>query len=192
MNADLTLLFQQLTGGNDETAEQAAQQIVRLGEQAVPTLLELALSDDPDARWWSLRTLAGIPSPQAKEALIKGLSDENQSVRQCAALGLRLQPTFDAVPSLINLLSDSDSLLARLAGDALVAVGAQAVPDLLLVLKDAPQSARLEAVRALALIGDPRGIPALFAALGEDSTLMEYWATEGLDRMGVGITYVQP
>jgi hypothetical protein len=189
---DLYSLLQQLTCGQDDLAEQAARQLARFGEEAVLPLLELFNSEDSDLRWWALRALADIPSPSSKTALIQGLHDPDLSVRQCAALGLRVQPTFEAVPHLIPLLADADSLLARLAGDALAAVGAQAVPDLLLVMKNGVQSARLEAVRALALIGDPRAIPALFAALGEDSTLMEYWATEGLDRMGVGITYVQP
>lgn len=189
---DLYSLLQQLTCGQDDLAEQAARQLARFGDEAVPPLLELFNSEDSDLRWWALRALADIPSPSSKTALIQGLHDPDVSVRQCAALGLRVQPTFEAVPHLIPLLADADSLLARLAGDALAAVGAQAVPDLLLVMKNGAQSARLEAVRALALIGDPRAIPALFAALGEDSTLMEYWATEGLDRMGVGITYVHP
>ncbi|MFZ5808169.1 MAG: HEAT repeat domain-containing protein [Chloroflexota bacterium] len=189
---DLHSLLQQLICGQDDLAEQAARQLTRYGEEAVTPLLELLNSEDSDRRWWALRALADIPSLSSKTALIQGLNDPDPAVRQCAALGLRVQPTFDAVPELIPLLSNADSLLARLAGDALAAVGAQAVPDLLLVMKNGAQSARLEAVRALALIGDPRAIPALFTALGEDSTLMEYWATEGLDRMGVGITYVQP
>jgi hypothetical protein len=44
----------------------------------------------------------------------------------------------------------------------------------------------------LAQIGDPRSIPALFTALDEDSALMEYWASEGLEKMGVGIVFFEP
>jgi hypothetical protein len=32
----------------------------------------------------------------------------------------------------------------------------------------------------------------MFAALNEDSALIEYWANEGLDRMGVGMKLFAP
>lgn len=178
--------------GEDERAEKAALQLLYYANEALPILLEKSRSSNVDIRWWAIRALALIPSPLAIHAFIEKLQDPDISVRQCAALALRLQPSFAAVPQLIEALSSSDSLLARLAGDALIAVGAQAVPDLLLVMKDGVQSARIEAARALALIGDPRAIPAFYQALYEDSTLLEYWASEGLDRLGVGTVLIQP
>lgn len=190
--AELSGLLQQLLSGEDEKAESAALALAKLGEQALPELIALTHSPDSDQRWWALRTLSQIPSPQSKAALISALHDADLSVRQCAALGLRYQPTFEAVPALLEALASSDKLLARLAADALVAVGHQAVPDLILTVKNGNPTARLEAVRALALIGDPRAIPVLYSVLSEESTFMDYWATEGLDRMGVGITYVKP
>ncbi len=188
----LEQLLEQLNSGEDEKAEEAAQALAQLGEQAIPPLLELAHAFDSDRRWWALRTLALIPAPQAKAALIHALGDPDITVRQCAALGLRYQPTFEAVPALLEALASQDKLLARLAADALIAIGHQAVPDLILTVKNGNQTARLEAVRALALIGDPRAIPVLYNVLSEESTFMEYWATEGLDRMGIGITFVKP
>jgi HEAT repeat protein len=79
-----------------------------------------------------------------------------------------------------------------LAGDALVAIGSPAVPALLEVLQAGVHPARLEAVRALARIGDERAIPALFTALDDSSALIEYWANEGLERMGVGMVFYRP
>ena len=54
------------------------------------------------------------------------------------------------------------------------------------------EAIRIEAARALAFIGDSRAIPYLFQLLNEDSMILDYWANEGLDRMGVGMIYVQP
>jgi HEAT repeat protein len=51
---------------------------------------------------------------------------------------------------------------------------------------------RLEAVRALAYIGDKRSIPQLFQALDEDSAMLEYWANEGLQKMGIGMMFYKP
>jgi HEAT repeat protein len=89
-------------------------------------------------------------------------------------------------------MGSQDALLARLAANALACTGADAVPALLEVLEKGEQALRLEAARALAHIGDERSIPALFKALDEDSALMEYWANEGLERMGVGMVFFKP
>ncbi len=190
--SEIDEFIQQLVSGEDEKAEAAALALAQFGDRAITSLLELTRSSDSDWRWWALRAISQIPSPESKAALIQGLRDDDIHVRQCAALGLRHQPTFEAVPLLLEALASTDKLLCRLAADALIAVGHQAVPDLILVVKNGKPPARLEAVRALALIGDPRAIPILYEVLGEESTFMDYWATEGLDRMGVGITYVTP
>jgi HEAT repeat protein len=125
--------------------------------------------------------------------------DPDAGVRQCAALGLRQQPDAQAVPSLVEALHDRDPLVARLAGEALAAAGEQAVPRLIEVLQHDSQAlanagphARREAARALAAIGDPRAVPALYEVLDDDSALLVYWAEQGLERMGVGMAFFKP
>jgi phycocyanobilin lyase beta subunit len=93
---------------------------------------------------------------------------------------------------LIQALSASDRLLARLAGDALIAIGEDAVPALIEVIENNPQPARLEAVRALSAIGDTRAIPILIKVLDQDSAIMEHWAGQGLEKMGVGMVFFKP
>jgi HEAT repeat protein len=155
--------------------------------------LEAALNSPKiDHRWWALRALAALPAEQVPGLLTGALQDVDASVRQCAALGLRLHPHPDAVPSLIERLQDADYLCAELAADALVQIGQTAVPALLDVLADGAPRPRLHATRALAQIGDTRAIPALFRVLDEDSALLEYWAAEGLERMGVGMVFFGP
>lgn len=191
-SADTAILLSQLTSGDDQVAEAAALALAHLGIQILPVLHTLLHSSDPEERWWAIRTLAELDAPQVAPLLIESLKDSNLAVRQCVALALSYRPHEAAILNLIALLDDSDHLLARLAADALVACGAEAVPALLEVMQTGHQAARLEAVRALALIGDTRTIPTLFAALDEDSALIEYWADEGLQRMGVGMTFFKP
>jgi HEAT repeat protein len=186
----------ELTSGDDQRAEQAAQGLAGLPDERLPKVLEvlqkLLAAPDADHRWWAVRALAALTHPQAPELLISALEDGDASVRQCAALGLRLRPNPQAAPFLVAALDDADHLVAELAADALAAIGEAAVPILLEVMQNGARPARLEAVRALATIGDPRAIPALFAALDQDSALMEYWASEGLERMGVGMLFFKP
>jgi len=113
-------------------------------------------------------------------------------VRWCAGLALRKHPANEAVPALIRLLSDNDTLTRRLAGDALVATGASAVEQLLQAAQSGEHLTRLEAVRALAKIGDQRAIPILFECLDDSSALIEYWASEGLEKMGIGMVFYKP
>ena len=178
----------ELTSGEDGRAEAAVAALARLADEAAGEVLavlqSLLASPQADERWWAARALAGL--------LAAALGDADASVRQCAALGLRLHPDAPVIPALIAALDDPDALAVDLATDALVSNGQAAVPALLEVLKSGTRSARLKAVRALATIQDTRAIPALFAALDEDSALMEYWATEGLERMGVGMMFFKP
>jgi HEAT repeat protein len=60
------------------------------------------------------------------------------------------------------------------------------------VMRGGPHIARLEAARALALIGDSRAIPVLFEALDDQSAYVGFWSDEGLDRMGVGMVFFKP
>jgi len=76
--------------------------------------------------------------------------------------------------------------------DALAVIGKPAVPFLIEISKDAPQTARINAMRALAEIVDFNAIPALMAALDDDSVMMQHWAEEGLERLGLNMIYLKP
>jgi HEAT repeat protein len=189
---ELQALIAELTCGDDQRAEASVSCLSRYGSHALPAIAPMLDSPEVDIRWWAVRLLAEISDKGTPPFLIKALQDDDASVRQCAALAISHQGDERAVPALIRLLSDSDSLLVRLAANALVSIGPPAVLALLDLVCDGAPVARFEAVRALALIGDPRAIPALMGVLEEDSALMEYWADEGLRRMGVGMIYFSP
>lgn len=185
-------LLLELTSGDDERAESAARRLAEYGEAALPALRSLLAAPQAETRWWAIRTLAEIPGGWAAPWSIEALEDPDVAVRQCAALGISRQPDDQAVPALVEAMSSDDALLARLAANALASIGGAAVPALLDLLENASQPVRLEAARALAMIGDTRAIPALFNALDGESALLEYWANEGLERMGVGMMFFKP
>lgn len=181
-----------LTSGDDAQAESAVRALAKAGEAALPALQELLASPDADTRWWAAWALSSLTLPQASILLRGLLKDPDLSVRQCTALALREQPTPQAVPDLVELLMEEDTILVRLAGAALIAVGKEAVPALLELYRGGPHKARLEAVRTLAAIGDERAIGTLFEAFQSDSAIMEYWANEGLERLGIGMVFFNP
>jgi HEAT repeat protein len=193
-------LAAELTSGDDTRAEAAVERLGQVREtlpasalsQIMTTLCDLNLSTDVDSRWWSARALAAMHDPQVVPLLIGCLQDSDPGVRQCAALGLRLHPDPRSVPALLAALADPDPMCISLAADALGDIGEPAVLGLVQVMQEAPLASRLEAVRALAKIGDQRSIPILFQALSDPSPLIEHWASEGLERMGVGMVLFDP
>ena len=191
-------LLAELTS-DDERAEFAASELIRLSRTSnsgvpwfLPALMEMVSAPESEKRWWAVRIFAEISQPEVILLLLRALYDEESGVRYCAALALSRQANSQAVPALVAALGEQDRLLARLAGDALIAIGTEAVPALLEVMHNGLQAARLEAVRVLTKVGDQRSIPVLFEALDDDSVYIGYWANEGLERMGVGMTFFLP
>jgi HEAT repeat protein len=198
----LQSLLQDLVSGDETRAENAVTALIELGQDAIPALLDLIHSPDTDSRWWALRTLAQSPLMRT-EWLVPFLSDPAPEVRQCVALGLAAKPNEGAIQPLIQALSDEDSMVGSLAVNALVKIGGAAVPSLIEAVKRRPatggsveghskQSARIHALRALAEIGDHRAIPVMMKVMDEDSALLQHWAKEGLERLGLNMVYIKP
>ncbi len=185
-----------LTSGNDALAEAAVQNLAENEPnpgEALMVIRELMENPAVDVRWWALRAASTLKHPETPALLLEGLLDDQVSVQQCAALGLRNHPTPEAIPHLMHLLGHADRLLSRLAGDALVAIGGDAVEPLMAILRDGPQANRVEAARALAHIRDPRAIPVFYYCLQtRASSMVEYWAEFGLDMLGVGMVFFKP
>jgi HEAT repeat protein len=187
-----TDILDELSCGDDERAEAALSHLAVWGPEVVEPLQERLSNPRAEVRWWAVRGLAEIEDERVPALLVSALSDPDKSVRWCAGLVLRTHPSEIAAQALLNMLSDEDGLTRRLAGDALVAIGSPAVLQLIDALQHAEHLARLEAVHSLAKIGDTRAIPALFEALDNSSALIEYWASEGLEKMGVGMVLYKP
>lgn len=184
-------LLADLTSGDESCAEAAVPLLLWMDAEAVPALLDLTRSPEVDLRWWALRVLASSPHCQSRW-LAPFLNDPAPEVRQCAALGLAIKPDESALQPLIGALSDDDSMVGSLAANALVKIGSAAVPSLIDAVKQGPQSQRIHALRALAEIRDHRAIPIMMQVMQEDSALLQHWAKEGLERLGLDMIYIKP
>lgn len=189
---NLGFCLSELFSNDDDRAELAAQQISPFGDAAIRTLQETMASKDVEIRWWSIRALAEFHNPATNALLIRSLEDRDPDVRQCAAQGLVMQADPNSITALIKALNDEDSLVARLAANALIAIGEESVLPLIGFIKTTDSPARFEAMRALAMITDERSTPILFDALDDDSILIDYWANEGLERLGIGMKFFSP
>jgi HEAT repeat protein len=192
-------LLAELTSGDDTRAENSIPAIIELGVAAIPHLLDLARAKEMDYRWWAVRALAASPHTQT-DNLVPLLSDSAPEVRAAAALAVCEHPHESAVEALIKTLADEDPLTAELAGKALTKIGSPSVLSLLEVLQAHVESgrnkystaARILALRALSDIRDHRAIPVMMKSLSEDSAMLQYWAQEGLNRLGLNMVYIKP
>lgn len=191
--ADLQNLLDDLASGDEDRAQAAVPALTMHGSKAVQALASLVRSPIADRRWWAAYALAAFQGDRlAQDLLIQTLEDSTDAVRQCAALALKQNPTASAVEPLVRLMRGHDRLAARLAGDALGAVGVAAVPALTRASKDPNPGVRIEAVRALAQMKHPDAIGPLFNCLDDPSSVVSLWAEEGLDRLGIGMIFFKP
>jgi len=184
-------LLLDLTSGDEARAESSVSSLIDLGEEAIPALLDVMNSPNADSRWWALRTLAQSPLSRT-EWLVPFLNDSAPEVRQCAALGLANKPDDMSINPLVQAMNDEDALICSLAANALIKIGSAAVPSLIEVVKSASQSSRIHALRALAEIRDHRAIPVMMQVMDEESALLQHWAKEGLERLGLDMVYMKP
>jgi HEAT repeat protein len=182
-----------LFSGDDARAHAALDAI---DATHLPALVDALASGDTDTRWWAVRALAALarlPDGRATHALLSAAADPDPEVRTAALFALGECRVPEAVTPLLFALGDRSLYIARIAADALIHIGGPAVPGLVRALEqDAAPQVRANAARALALIGDQSAIPALFHALDDDSMMVQHWAEEGLERMGVGQIYFKP
>ena len=189
---DLQTLITNLMSDDEAIAVAAVDEISAQGACVLPALYSLLESSNPNERWWAIRVLSAIPDPEVPPRLRAALQDPDYTVRQCAALGLSQQPDIQSIPDLLERLNDDGRLVARLAADALIAIGGPAVTDLIDTLENGLQPSKIEAARALAVIGDTRAIPVMYAAWEDGSALIRHWVEQGFERMGVGMQFFKP
>jgi HEAT repeat protein len=185
-------LLDELLSGDETRAENAVPALIELGEDAISALMDAAQSPNADSRWWALRTLAQSPLLRTEWLVPFLLNDPAPEVRQCAALGLGTKAYESAIQPLVQALSDKDSMTGNLAMHALVKIGKPAVPALIECVKNEKQLARILALRALAEIRDHRAIAVMMQVMEEDSVLLQHWAKEGLERLGLDMVYIKP
>ena len=89
----------------------------------------------------------------------------------------------DRISSLIAELHDPDGLKRQKARHMLIAIGWEAVPALMEVIRNEKGRTRWEAIEAAGRIGDPAAAPALVEALRDDDMDIRWAASNSLIEM---------
>ena len=155
--ASLSDLISSLNSTSELTGLQAAYELPRFGEKAVPALVRCLEEESEMTRRNACYALNAVGSP-AVEALRDALKDSREYVRDNAAealgdLGNRAEP---AVSALVEMLADESGSVRSHTVEALGTTSQSssiAVPGLVKALEDESEGVRRNAVFALARIG---------------------------------------
>lgn len=153
----LSDLISSLNSTSESTGLQAAYELPRFGEKAVPALVQCLQDESEMTRRNACYALNAVGTP-AVDALREALTDSREYVRDNAAealgdLGTKARP---AVPALIDTLQDTSGSVRSHAIEALGTTSQSsslAVPGLIKALEDPHEGVRRNAIFALARIG---------------------------------------
>jgi HEAT repeat protein len=134
--------------------ERAAQDLIRLGKDAVPILIEALQIKDESLLSLYQQILARIPS--ATPLLIKTLATAHPIIRGRVAEIFAINKDHNAVPALLEALQGEYFTVRSRAAFALGKIGEpKAIQLLLHALKDEEDEVRIAACLALGLFRDP-------------------------------------
>ena len=153
----LSGLISSLNSTSESTGLQAAYELPRFGEKAVPALVRCLQDESEMTRRNACYALNAVGTP-AVETLRDALKDSREYVRDNAAealgdLGNKAEP---AVPALVEMLMDASGSVRSHTIEALGTTSQSssiAVPGLVKALEDPNDGTRQNAVFALARIG---------------------------------------
>jgi len=176
----------------------AAESLVKFGNQALPILARAIDADNTNVRYWTTKVLARLGG-EALDPLIRALSDEKEDIRMFASWALGEAGEEKGVPALIGALGDPFWIVRKSVAEALKKLQLLSVPYLIkslnhpnpdvrywvarviedigklaveplinVLLRDQDQEMRFFAAYALSAIPDPRSIEPLATALEGD------------------------
>jgi HEAT repeat protein len=127
--------------------------------------------------------LGDMGCPEVAPLLLAALDDKKRTVRAAAARSLgRLQVADSAKPLVEALVSGR--VPNGIAGQALVALGPVAVPELRMLTEHPSHRLRAAAIAMLGLVGDSRDSPLVVGGLADPSAEVRAAAAESLARIG--------
>ena len=150
----MDLLIRALGDEYSKVQRRAVQGLIRIGEKAIPSLIEAAASDQPSVRKHAVSCLGYIGGARAKAVLLQALDDGDEELRSQALRPLKRMATVDDIERLQRILREDTWENALLALEAMETVGDEA-PKVLAEM--AFEERNLAAAYYVALHGDPEG-----------------------------------
>jgi HEAT repeat protein len=166
--------------GDFYDSRHAAHALAKLGHRAVPALREAATYPGYGVGSFAEEALADVRDPAAVPHLLREARKGSMSAVE--GLGRIGRPAAAAVPFLVDLIQDPDTVRQWYAIEALGKIGdASVVPALAAKLRSSNGRTRWETVEALGRISDPSTEPLIAPTLSDPDHVVRSTAVEALD-----------
>ncbi len=153
--------------------------------EAIETLLELSVSDDPEVRRAALGAIGDTMDPRVDEVAVKGLAAENPRVREQAVNVCWNWPSPARVHGLLGALASKNVAIRRSAASSLgVTFEPSVAAPLSEALADADPEVRMWAALSLAVVASQDCVPALVANLDDGDMRVRAGAAFALGVIG--------
>lgn len=154
---------------NDERiCRQAAHALGKIGDPDVVPKLFIRLYARSGAIQRAIANALIRFGSVSTPGFLSELNNSDRRIREISAWALGEIGDIEAVPGLIQCLSDNDPGVRREASNALIRIHAPAVPDLILTLKHDHWNVRMIAARILGNIGNKSAIDPLIYTVKHD------------------------
>lgn len=186
-NGMVERILSNLHSPQDEVHQEAYDELLALGSEAVPELIDAFPSIEGRARLSVIRALGELGDSRAVALLVELVRNRDMqeyifvsslAAKSLGLLGACQSPVSDqAIAGLIETLTDENRGVRRMAALVLGNIAdSEAVPALTAALADADKQVRALAARALGVIGTDgkhadRAVPALIVRLSDHDRL---------------------
>lgn len=155
-------------------------------EASASKIAALLGEEEPEARRLAVQQLAHVRGPEAAPMLVRALGDSDWRVRkEASAVALAIGPRDSVLRALGGALGDKVNIgLRNAAVEAMIAIGADALPTAIAAYAALDEDGRKLAVEVLAGVADIRGTTALAQALSDPDPNVRSSAAEALGRAG--------
>lgn len=165
-------------------ADETKRSLEKMGEYALPFLLEELNNQDPKVRMKVCEILGNIGKEDALSPLTKKMADENPWVRAAACESLGKIGKKEVVPHLIIALKDHSPLVRAKACEALRLIRSPyGIGELTARVKDDDLLVKISALKALIEIKGEEAKPIAISALQDEDVEMRVEAINALGQL---------
>lgn len=162
----------------------ASLALARIGQPAVPRLVELFNSTDWEKRKFAARALGAADTPRARQLAAEAARGGDHTVAHSAISGLGRAWSDETLAILVECTQHADPYRRILAIQALwPRGGAERLRAIVACLDDADETVKGFAVMAMGYIGDERSVALLVKMLADESSNIRFTVVTSLCNM---------
>jgi hypothetical protein len=113
LQKSISVLINEFHNPDGLKRSKARHELVEIGRDATPALIDVVVNETGQARWEAIETLQQLQDPAAAQALVEALMDDERGTRWAASNALIELDRAAIRPLLVSLIKHFDSIQFR-------------------------------------------------------------------------------